>query len=69
MQKLIENKIPAIMTTELRGGAQVTNARWPMRLNFVQVFLVLCQGYLPEKRRANRTQNSHLKFFSWGLGT
>jgi hypothetical protein len=35
----------------------------------VQVFLVLRQGYVPEKRRTNRTQNSHLKqCISWGLG-
>jgi hypothetical protein len=31
--------------------------------------LVLRQGYVLEKRRANRTQNSHLKqCISWGLG-
>ena len=40
----------------------------------VQVVLVLCQGYVPEKHRANRnhtnlTQNSYLKqCISQGLG-
>jgi hypothetical protein len=35
----------------------------------VQAVLVLRQGYIPEKSRANQTQNSHLKqCISWGLG-
>jgi hypothetical protein len=40
----------------------------------VQVVLVLCQGYVPEKRctnrnRTNQTQNSHIEqYISWGLG-
>ena len=35
----------------------------------MQAGLVLCQGYFPEKRRANQIQNSHLKLcISWGLG-
>ena len=35
----------------------------------IQVVLVLRQGYVPEKRRTNRTQNSHLKqCISWVLG-
>ena len=34
----------------------------------VQAGLVLRHGYVPEKRRANRTQNSRLKqCISWGL--
>jgi hypothetical protein len=35
----------------------------------IQVALVLHQGYVPEKHRENRIQNSHLKqCLSWGLG-
>jgi hypothetical protein len=35
----------------------------------IQAGLVLRHGYVPDKRRANRTQNSHLKqCISWRLG-
>lgn len=34
----------------------------------VQAGLILRQGYIPEKRCANQTQNSHLKqCIPWGL--
>jgi hypothetical protein len=37
--------------------------------NAVQAGLILCQGYVPEKRCANWAQNSRLKrCISWGLG-
>jgi len=36
---------------------------------YTQAGLVLRQGYIPEKQRANPTQNSHLKqCISWRLG-
>jgi len=38
-------------------------------INIVKAGLVLRLGYIPEKRRAKRTQNSHLKqWISQGLG-
>jgi len=37
-------------------------------INIVKAGLVLRLGYAPEKRRANRTRNSHLKqCIYWGL--
>jgi len=36
-------------------------------IRFIRAGLVVRQGYVPEKRRANRTQNSNLKHcISWG---
>lgn len=37
--------------------------------NAVQAGLTLCQGYVPEKRLANQTHNSHLQqCISWAQG-
>jgi hypothetical protein len=37
--------------------------------NAVQAGLILHQGYIPEKHRANQMQSSHLKqCISWRLG-
>jgi len=44
--------------------------QWLLYQNFSLVWagLVLCQGYDPDKRRANWTQNSHFKqCISWGV--
>jgi hypothetical protein len=36
-------------------------------ITIVKAGLVLRLGYVPEKRRANRTENSHLELYFWGV--
>jgi hypothetical protein len=56
-------KLQALHAMNEYVGAVINNRTLCKRLviNVVQAGLVLCLGYVREERRANRTQNSHLK--------
>jgi hypothetical protein len=57
------------MSSEPDSGLQGCDAVLLGDWFLIQVVLILCQGYNPEKHRANRTQNSRSKqCISWRLG-